>query len=311
MRKPAIVLSLFLLVAGCAAPVPMPTLTPMPTATVTQTPTPAATLTPQASATPTFAPVPTPSLKEPGAVSLAAECRAVVDGFASLKKDVHLPEQFDPTAPLVHRPGDFDPNRYFTVLHHLNMKPGYKLDYVYFGDELGGKPVLYARRSKTAAFTTYDQFLKSFGDQMSGERSYGGLQHAYDFLDQVQVDATDEGYLDFIVLALLGDQFYLFWHGLYNDTRILCDPSDADGVKADVTGSFALEVPQELMDGLPQVDYEPRVLVTGDRVTLRLATFSKWGGVTENIYVLQKGNPIKLMDSQFNTVLEYNCGVAF
>jgi hypothetical protein len=108
----------------------------------------------------------------------------------------------------------------------LNIAPGYQLDYLYFLDHLGGKPVLYARPIDNAPFQTYEEFLQSYGEEISGESSYAALNHAYDYLDQIQIDGSPESYFQFIVLALLGDQFYLDWHGLYNDTMILCDSSD-------------------------------------------------------------------------------------
>ena len=49
-----------------------------------------------------------------------------------------------------------------------------------------------------------------------------------------------------MTLALLMDQFYLYWHGLYNDYIFMCDGSDVDKVVAEVE-SFELEVPEELV----------------------------------------------------------------
>jgi hypothetical protein len=101
--------------------------------------------------------------------------------------------------------------------------PNYQLDYIYFSDELGGKPVVYASKPGATPFQSSEEFLKFYGEELSGERSYGIVQHAYDYLDKIRIDQSPESYFQFITLALSGDQFYLFWHGLYNDTKILCD----------------------------------------------------------------------------------------
>jgi hypothetical protein len=238
------------------------------------------------------------------------ECRTVADGLYTLKKDLKTPEHFTAGKPFPQQ-GDFNPNDYFQVLTHLQTMPNYQLDYIYFGDELGGKPVVYAREPGAAPFQSYEEFLKSYGEELSGERSYGTVQHAYDYLDKIQIDQSPESYFQFITLALSGDQFYLFWHGLYNDTKILCDPGDLQYIEADLK-DFDLTLPPEVVDRLGSIDFEPVVLLGEDTVTVRFVSFSKWGGFFENVYVLSRDEgPVKLIDSQWNPLIEYDCGIAF
>lgn len=305
--------------SGCAlaAPTPAPTATITATSTVTstatpvptQTPVPSATITstPEPTATATMLPLPTNSVSSQSALSISGECRAVVDGLYNLKKDLGLPEHFTTENPF-RQASDFDPNTYFKVLTHLKLTSGYKLDYIYFNDELGGLPLVYARKSNSAPFKSYSELLKSFGDEVSDERSYGELNHKYDYLEKIQIDKKPESYFEFVTLAFLGDQFYLWWHGGYNDAKILCDPSDMQYVNADMKG---IEFPQEVKDKIGQIDFTPMVIVDEDKVTVRYVAFTKWGGFTENVYVMDKNNPLQLLDVQFNPLIEYDCGIDF
>lgn len=230
---------------GCTTLAPTPTLTATPNKSATTTPTPTATLTSTATTTPTktliptatitltpepsptatIPPVPTLSINRQSALSMSNECRAVIDGLYNLKMNLGLPDHFTEENPF-RQDSDFNPNQYFKVLMHLKLASGYKLDYIYFNDELGGLPLVYARKPNSVPFQSYVELLKSFGEEMSGERSYGELRHKYDYLEKIQIDKTPESYFEFVTLAFLGDQFYLSWHGLYNDAIILCDLND-------------------------------------------------------------------------------------
>jgi hypothetical protein len=302
-------------IAGCTAlaskPTPTATATSTLTATPTKTPIPTATvtLTLKPSPTATIPPVSTISVNSQSILSMTNECRAVVDGLYNLKKDLGLPDHFTAENP-VRLDSEFNPNSYFSVLTHLKLTSGYKLDYIYFNDELGGLPLVYARKSSSAPFQSYTKLLKSFGEEMSGERSYGELMHKYDYLEKIQIDKKPESYFEFVTMAFLGDQFYLWWHSLYNDAKILCDLSDIQYVDAEMKG-FDIEFPQDVKDRIDKIDFSPVVIVDENSVTVRYVTFTKWGGFFENVYIMNKDNPMQLLDVKFNPLIEYDCGISF
>ena len=240
---------------------------------------------------------------------MSNECRAVIDGLYNLKQDLGLPRHLTADNPL-RQDSDFDPNQYFKVLKHLKLASGYKLDYISLNDELGGLPLVYARKSSNAPFQSYSDFLKSFGEEVSGERSYGELSHKYDYLEKIRIDKTPESYFEFLTIAYLGDQFYLWWHGSYNDAKILCDLSDMQYIDADMQG-FDPEFPQDVKDRIGQIDFNPFVIVDESTISVRVVTFTKWGGFFENVYVMDKDNPSQLLDVQRNPLIEYDCGIAF
>ncbi len=205
------------------------TLTPTSTKTATFPPT----VTRTATATRTQQPSPTASSTPAPAVPVSDTCRSAIDGFDALKKYLGLPDHFNSGEPF-RKAGDFDPNRYFAILKHLKIESGYTLDYVYYLDELGGKPLVYARKVGDPPFQSYDEFLESIGQERSGERSYINLPNAFDYLQKIQVDGTEASYFQFDILAELGDQFYLSWHALYNDFIILCDAGDLKPVEREL-----------------------------------------------------------------------------
>ena len=146
-------------------------------------------------------------------------------------------------------------------------------------------------------------FLNFFGEEITEERSYGELRHKYDYLEYIQIDKSPVSYFEFVTLAILGDQYYLWWHALYNDAKILCDSSDMSYVDEEMAG-FDLEFPQDIKDRIEQIDFNPLVLVEETSVTVRFVTFTKWGGFFENVYVMDKENPMQLLDVQFNSLIK-------
>jgi hypothetical protein len=250
-------------------------------------------------------------VNQPGAVSLAVECRRVVDELADLKKDVELPEHYIQDD-LEKRNNEFDPKMYFPILKHLTMISGYELDFVYYSDYMGGKPLLYARETGQVSVKTYEALMAAWGEEVHDESSYATLYHAYDYLEYLAIDGSPESYFDYVTMALQGDQFYLFWHGLYHDTMILCDPGDLAAVQQDfeVFGDSGIKLPDDIAQQAEKIDYTPIVVLTEDTVMLRLVTFSKWGGFRESIYTFERDNPLNVLDAQFNPLIEYDCQVS-
>jgi len=205
---------------------------------------------------------------------------------------------------------DFDPNQYFNILTHLEPTAGYKLDFLYFTDELASLPLVYVRKSGSAPFQSYAEFLKSFGEEIRGERSYKQLRHKFDYLEKIVIDQSPESYFEFVTLAILGDQFYLSGQALYKDSKILCDISDQQYVDADMQ-DFGIEFPQDVKARIGEMDLSPAVVVDANTVTVRFVTFTKWGGFFENVYVMDKKNPMQVRDTEFNPLIEYDCRIVF
>jgi hypothetical protein len=293
--------------APSATSTPKDTLASTATKTATATAFPTATKFPAATRTqrpsPTSSPIPAPG------VPVGDACRLAIDGFNKIRKNLDLPDHFNSGEPY-RKTGDFDPNRYFPILKHLKIETGYTLDYVYYLDDWGGKPMIYARKVGDAPFQSYDEFLASIGQERSGESSYQNLPNAFDYLQKIQVDGSAVGYFQFGVLAELGDQFYLSWHALYNDFIILCDSGDLASVERELK-AYGLTFPQSDWEKAQTIDFQPAVSINGDAVTIRLSIFSKWGGFWEELDVVDKNNPSQMLDFHQNVLVPYDCGINF
>jgi hypothetical protein len=290
---------------GCAAIPAAPLVTRTPAPTLSLAPTGTLPPTPQ----PTLAPLQTASVNDPAAISLTGTCRSTIDGLAALTQGLKLPEHFTAKNDM-RQPGDFDVNDYFKVFTHLKMAPGYALDYVYFGNGMGGSPILYARDINKPPFENYEAFLKSYGDAPSDQRSDNTLNHAEDYIKKIQPDGSPDSYFQFLALIRLGGQFYLSWHANYDDLKILCDASDLKTITQDLE-EFQIPLPPEILGQAAKIDFQPVALVIGDTITLRYVAFTKWGGFYEVIYVLDKQSPTKPITVKGNLLIEYNCGIAF
>ncbi|MCE5184790.1 MAG: hypothetical protein LLF76_01535 [Planctomycetaceae bacterium] len=234
---------------------------------------------------------------------------------------------------------EFDVEKYFTVLKHISMKEGYRLDYVYHPAGIGGSPILYSRKEDQLPYVNYEEYVNTIRKEADLddieviEREYRarldtegiaaandwrkkqlenhpGYRHWEWYLRDVCVDGTPEGWLELIVLHLLGNQFYQFWHSAYNDTMIIPDQSALSEVSEQHVTSERKVGPLMSLLG-SALDISPRVEVKDQTVTVSLVTFSKWGGFYEQVFSINKDEPHKIEEMSENTLILYYCNVVF
>lgn len=227
----------------------------------------------------------------------ALDCMTVVEGMRSLQIDLAIPDHFMDEVPV--RTGtEFDPNQYFTVLTHLSMSPGMTLDYIYHRDGLGAFPILYARPLDQPRFAT------------EAEMAAAGV--SADYLAAVQTDGSAQGYFEWAVLALMGNQFYLDWHASYNDTRLVCSRQDAIEIARSLDDGFGRPMSPlsrlriRFLSGL-----EPAVEIGEQTVQVRLVTFSRWGGFSRLTISIERTFPHTILDVQEDILIPYDCGIRF
>jgi hypothetical protein len=315
VRRTFLLASLILvtLISACSPTQPEPTITVTPSKTVRPSATivlrpthvPPRTSTPTITATPYRTPtdipvwtLPTSSVDYDPNSDMTSECRRIIDKMY-----------------VYHADEGFEPSMYFLFLNHLRMEDGYQLDDVTFEDDWGGLSLVYARKYGDPAFTTYDEYLASLGEEVTDEKSWSGLYHSSAYLSKVIADGTPEGYFEFVTLAWLGDQYNLSWHGLYNDYKILCDASDLTYVSKDMNmfsfGDEIFDLPPDIKKNAANIDFTPVVVMDAESVIIRVVTFSKWEGFIEHVYILDKFNPDKIISAESYTIIKYDCGISF
>ncbi len=211
---------------------------------------------------------------------------------------------------------NFDVNSYFKVFDKLSMQPGYMLDFVYLNDGVGAKPVVYAYSVEEGPLRDYYDYLAWKEIQHPG--SFAVIEGSDDYLQHVVIEDTPEGYFQSVALAIMEDQFYLNWHALYNDTRIITSAElagsafnrfarDTEGI----TNRGYLRNVERVVEGIPELNYTPKVEMREDRAIVRMIVFSEWGGFSELRVVISRDFPHEILNWREKTRLFFYSGVMF
>ena len=223
-------------------------------------------------------------------------CSAIVFEISNLQTGT-IPESLWTTG---RKQGDeLDVNQYFDTLTHISMREGYTLDYVYQIDSLGGYPLLYPRPVDQAPYVSSSDIPENTDWP--------------DFREYLEVEDTEQGYFEYVVMDIMANQFYLYWHANYNDTQIVCNRQQVYDIVGQISsGEFgaALE-PAGQAQARTLRNIVPVVYLAGDTAVVEIVTFTKWGGFYRQTYSISREGPHKIIDIQQDNILPYDCGVAF
>ena len=187
----------------------------------------------------------------------------------------------------------FDVNQYLDVLTRLSLKDGYALGYTYYlQEDFGGHPILHTRPQE------YD----TFAEYIEAERP--NLPSDYSYLDYIRVDGTAEGFFEFVVLEIMGDQFYLYWHSGANDAEMVYNRAKL----------------WEIVNEHPKLPYgaklrartlnvTPVVKIKDDTVVVQVVTFSNWSGFVQRSYTISRDFPHRVIEVESKTLVEYKTDV--
>ncbi|MCJ7742943.1 MAG: hypothetical protein MUO99_00045 [Dehalococcoidales bacterium] len=240
---------------------------------------------------------------------MATARQAMVDALSSLSSGYTRPEVGYNTPDSARLEGWFDVNEYFSVLTHLSMQPGYTLDYVYHN--IGGEdahPFLYARKIGSKPFSTLDELAQTYNDSTNWYDS----DHIYDYLTYVQTDGSEESFFQYIVLRIMGGQFYLWWHANYNDHTIICDHTGMEAILSEFTQQGAIvTMPSSVQEKARRLDLAPKVVINKDTVSVRVVIFTKWGGFIEETYTITRMFPHMIKDIRTMTLVNWDSNIMF
>ena len=276
-----------------------------PTVTQTLQPTLTPTVTPTATptVTPTAAPTRTPVTSLDDGENYWQD---TVTAFRILVRGQHLPDYYlDPDTPVTGEA--FDPNQLLEPLTHLHMKSGYTLDFVYWMSDMGGYPIIYAHKTTDAPFESFEEFEANISDcdiQNSPESCH--------YSDLVETDGSQEGYFELILLQMMGEQFYLFWHAYYNDLEIVASQERVEELIDQIANEdFGYPLTEEQIEAARAIDLTPVVVIKGDSATVRIVYFTYWGGFYDLSIKILLATPYEYEFIEENNVVPYDCGVAF
>jgi hypothetical protein len=229
-------------------------------------------------------------------------CQNLVEAFQNLTLDLKLSDNL--SSPDAFKTDEkFDANRYFSVLNHLHMETGYVLDYVYFSEFAGGEPVLYSRRSVDPPYGTFAEYNQT-----------GHARDSESYLDHVEADGTPLGFFQYALLKIMGGQFYLSWHALYNDYTIACNSSEVDAVIKRYGEGRPLDAPENITKSINRaslMDFSPRVELDKGQARVSVVVFSKWEGFTRKNLTINREFPHKILREDDELLVPYDCGMSF
>jgi hypothetical protein len=242
-------------------------------------------------------------------------CETNVKSVQEIKKGLTIPDHFYDEE-VVKTDEDFDVNSYFDILEHLSVEPGYYIDYVYFWGFSAQWPVIYASPNTQPPYKSqFDLFERVTGIYLNEEEYGWGFYFGFpdfdfdqkEYLNHIVVDDTAEGYFQYILLSIIGNQFYLYWHAHYNDDIILCNDESLE----ELDSPLGEKIPKEILEQAEHLDLKPKVSLEENTATVRIVTFSNWGGFTETIYEVSREFPHIITELESNVLLEYDCGIMF
>jgi hypothetical protein len=240
-----------------------------------------------------------------------------------------------------------------------------------------GKPVLYARLKNKAPYRTYSEFEKergdpscikleqlktdkrvlgaSLGDAWGGKgvseedaefyKQYKQLENecekdkaGHEYLEHIKIDDTAIGYLQFVILRIMGRQFYLYWHSNYDDMQIVYDKalvevvfSPVERLNKSIEQQYLEKIKerpdsptvQKWMERLPPIkvrleavtkakqeayklNFDPVIEFQVDTVRVQIVVFTKWGGFLRKTYTIARKYPHKLLDEKSEVLVSYN-----
>ena len=196
---------------------------------------------------------------------------------------------------LVKTGDELNPNDYFKILNNLSMAKGFILDYYLRLGRGNSSPDLYSRSIEAVP-------LVEFAYWIDGQQTLKPNDSYYsDFNVKVIPDGTPESYFQKAVLSILGEQFYLRWHGCYNDSEIICNKERLQSKQPYL---------KDQADNIMKIDPTPMIKFEGDKAEVWLLTFTEWAGLVRCKYVFNKNDP-SLSNISKELLIPYNSGICF
>lgn len=276
--------------------------------TVTPTKTTTATLTETPTVTPTASPTRTPvtSLDDGDGGQNMNYWQDTVTALRVLVHGHRLPDHYlDPEVPMTEEA--FDPNRLLEPLTHLHMMSGYTLDFVYFMSDMAGYPILYARKTTDNRFESFEEFEANLGECDLKNNPAGCHYSAL-----IEPDGSKEGYFELILLQMMGEQFYLYWHAYYNDLKIVASQERLEEIiLMNANEEFGNKLTEEQINAARAIDLTPVVVINKDSVSVRVVYFTYWGGFYDITVKILLPTPFQYKLIEENNVVPFYCGVDF
>ena len=170
-------------------------------------------------------------------------------------------------------------------------------------------PHIYARKLGEPRCLDLSQARDREGERSLPKHLLACVHGAFDYHYHIQVDDTEDGFFQLVLLVVMGGQFYLFWHALYNDTTIVCTQAALEALLAE-WNDRRYPIPSHVLEQARGFDSLPR-WKWGSTGSCRVVQFTKWGGLRRRTYHLRRAFPHEFLDVRGQTLVAFDCGVTF
>lgn len=222
-----------------------------------------------------------------------AEYQNQIDAIKAMQNKAVVPKD---KADIPELKASVNVNDYFHILKHITLEKEWTLDYIYWGDGLGSFPIIFA--SKGGEDPDFlDKFKKNH--RLSAE-----------YLNHIKTDGTEDSFLQFVLLNMIGNQFALGWHANYHDAIITCTKDAVARVLGKRNDNF-YRFDEDFMNKAREIDPSPAVTFNGDDVAVRLVYFTSWGGFVEAIYHVTRSYPHKIVKTDKKELVPFHCRIVF
>jgi len=241
---------------------------------------------------------------------------ASVNGIAELLRDHQVPPEhlidFEDMNPAV-QDGDFNVSSYFDVLGYLFLPQGTILDYVYVFNGMGGFPLLYVRNQTDERFATANDLIYA--------KNCSSPWTCPNYLNEIIVDNSPPGFLQFVILDVKGDQFYLFWHDNYNDYKIITTSASVEEIVQSYPpcqgdeweGQYGC-FDTEHVEMARSLDVTPTIQCNDTMVEVGVVLFTEWGGFVQRTYALSReadAGGDRIVGTEQEVLVSFDIGIAF
>ncbi len=235
---------------------------------------------------------------------------------------------------------DIDFEKYFMSFDKLEIAKNWKLEshYRHFGD--AGRPLLLAFEEGDKLGDSIQKELNtSFeGEEFAGMLDYQvsvklfAYQDSVEYLNCIQITDNNMGYFQYVIFALIGDNYCKFWHSNYGEMSIITSEkqlqelteleddfyykfsskeennnTEQDSVlEMEIFGNFTMD-----KESVLQIDPNPEVILNPEEATIKIVTLSPWTGFLERTFKVSRTFPHELEQIKVDTLIEYNCGIMF
>ncbi|MEM3473643.1 MAG: hypothetical protein QW735_03545 [archaeon] len=197
----------------------------------------------------------------------------------------------------------FDVNEYFKILRHLSVEKGWKIDYYYLYTFYSGRPVIFA----------YDENINIRVEELSNFQ-FGKIPEDIKidehYLDHISLDGTKESFFEYVILAITGEQFALWWHSNYEDLEVLCTHEAVEKILNKTRRDYK-NLDEKTITLALRINPTPSVIIKDEYAIVKIVVFTKWGGFYKLEFHISKQLPHKELKFNKKLLVGFHCRIWF